>query len=164
MKRFLPVHIGLFVLVIFYITGCTTKPVTPPTQATLQTRDLQPSAGKALVYYYNDKIFFNAPLVSLDGASSQFSRNTYVVWEVNPGKHHLEFQRSGLASLTSAETVKLEITCESDQTYYFYMQGYDRDTHKIVQADEQAGRAKIEKFSLAGWFKDGVQVSEPEKK
>jgi hypothetical protein len=159
MKRLLTVDIGLFILMTLVIAGCAAKSVAPPTQATLQTRTLKPSSGKALVYYYNHKRFLGSTSVSLDKMSSHIGKDAYVVWEVDPGAYHLEFYYKGILP----EKVGLDITCEADHIYYFHMLGHERATHNIAQADDQTGRANIEKFALSGWFKDGslVAITEP---
>jgi uncharacterized caspase-like protein len=168
MKHFLIVHIWLCVLVSFFITGCASKTVTPSTQATLQTRALQPSAGKAIVYYYNDKRFLGSTSVSLDKLSSHIAKNAYVVWEVEPGKHYLEFYYKGIL----AHKFGADIACEADRIYYFYLRSVqrldlpsddpNRETYEITQADDKTGQANIEQFALSGWFKDGSLVATAE--
>ena len=90
--------------------------------------------------------------------SVKIKKNRYVVWEVDPGDYHLEFCHRGIL----VERVELDITCEADQISYFYMIGTDRETHQILQADNETGRARVGEFSLAGWFKNGSLVTESE--
>ena len=168
MKRLFTVQMLSFLFIVWLLVGCAAKPVAPPSQATLQTRTLQPSPGKALVYYYNHRLFLGSTRVSLDNLSSENKKDTYVVWEVDPGKHHLEFYYKGLLP----HKFGLDITCEADRSYYFYLHKAvrtdlpegppDWETYKITQADDKTGRANIEKFALSGWFKDGVLAASAE--
>jgi hypothetical protein len=138
------------------IAGCAAKSVAPPSQATLQTRNLKPSPEKALVYYYNTKRFLGSTNVSLDEMSSEVKKDSYVVWEVDPGVHHLEFIHT---QTIFVENVELDIICEANQIYYFHMLGHDRKTHKIGPIDNETGQAQIEQLTVASWFKDGELVS-----
>lgn len=153
MKRLFAFQMILSLFIVMVIIGCAAKSVAPPSQTTLQTRNLKPSPGKALVYYYNDKRFLGSTNVSLDEMSSEIKKDSYVVWEVDPGEYHLEFTHT---QAIFVENVELDITCEANQSYYFHMLGHDRETHKIGQADNEIGQVNIERFSLAGWFKDGA--------
>jgi hypothetical protein len=159
MKRLLAFQTIVSIFILLVIAGCATKSVEPPSQATLQTRNLKPSPGKALVYYYNHKRFLGVPNVSLDEMSSEIEKGTYVLWEVEPGTYHLEFTHT---QAVFVETVELDITCQADQIYYFQMLGHDRETHKIGQVDNETGRTKIEQFRLTNWFQDGELVTEDE--
>jgi hypothetical protein len=153
MKRFFAFQMILSLFVLLIIVGCATKSVSPPSQTTLQTRNLEPSPGKALVYYYNHKRFLGSTNVSLDEMSSEVKKDFYVVWEVDPGEYHLKFTHK---QAIFVEKVELDITCEADQVYYFHMLGSDRETHKIGQVDNETGQTQIEQFRLASWFKDGA--------
>ncbi len=107
----------IFHLILFLgIAGCATQTVVPSEQTVL-TRDLQPPAGKALVYFYYEKISMKPTEVSLDGVKSIIKKDKYALWEVAPGKYQLEFTFSlGMLS----EVVTTEITCEPNQNYYFH--------------------------------------------
>jgi hypothetical protein len=157
MKRLFAFQLILSLFIVIMITGCATKKsIAPPSQATLQTRNLKPSPGKALVYYYNTKRFLGSTNVSLDEMSSEIKKDFYVVWEVDPGEYHLEFTHT---QAIFVENVELDITCEANQIYYFHMLGYDRETHKLGRIDNETGQAQIEQLRVASWFKDGELVS-----
>lgn len=170
MKRCCAVYLLFWLGIVGLLAGCAGKPVGPASQETLQTRALKPAPGKALVYYYNHRLFLGATNVTLDKLTSAIGSNKYVVWEIEPGKHRLEFSYQSLF----AHKFELELTCAADQTYYFFLQSEtrfdlpsddpNRNTYAIVAADEQTGRAQIEKFGLAGWFEDGVLVPPAEAK
>lgn len=152
--------IGL--LITFLFAGCASQPQNmTPSQATLDTRTLQPTSGTALVYYLCEWSYFGEPRIALDGLESPLKRYRYVVWEVAPGAHHLEFKKNSGAF---EENVELDMQCEANQVYYFVMAGDDRETHKIVPLDNAKNQALIDKYHLGSWFKDGALVtSEPSK-
>lgn len=156
MKNPSRIHMIVLIVLLWTLGGCAVKSVnSPPSKATTQTRALQPSPGKALVYYVNRRIHLGSAKIALDGMSSPLEQYTYIVWEVEPGEHHLEFKKS---ATIFTETVALDIVCEAEQIYYFHMIGNDRETHKIVQVKNDQGREVVEKYEVAAWFRDGESV------
>lgn len=141
------------IISLFVLAGCASKSAAPPQEMVAQPGDLRPAPGKALVCYYNHKVFLGKTSVALNGQSSEIPPDTYVVWEVVPGAHLLTFKNRGVF----VEKVSAEITCGADQTCYFYMTGRDPDTHAIERADAAAdAEAKIAQFRLANRFVDGA--------
>ena len=156
MKNLSRIHMIVLMILLWTLGGCAAKSVnSPPSKATTQTRALQPSPGKALVYYVNRLIYVGSAEIALDGMSSPLERDTYIVWEVAPGEHHLEFKKS---ATIFTETVGLDIFCEAEQIYYFHMIGNDRETHEIVQVKNNQGREAVEMYTVAAWFRDGESV------
>lgn len=135
-------------------TGCAPSANTVPSE----TRALpQPAPGKALVYYVNKLIYLGGAQIALDGiSSSPLKRYTYVVWEVEPGVHQLEFQKSGLGIFT--EEHRLEIVCDAGQTYYFQMVGNDRESRHLTQADPVSAQQILQRSQRLAFFRqDGEQ-------
>ncbi len=151
---------GMFVIlvVVIFNAGCASNADLPPSQHTLLTRELEPSEGSALVYFYYEKLSVKPTEVALNGAVSEIGRNSYVVWEIEPGTYPLTFTFRGGTFLT--EEIATTITCEAGQTYYFRLAGHDKETHDIVRVDAETGQEKIGEFDLINWFRDGELVEE----
>jgi hypothetical protein len=157
MKSWFTLNVLPGILIAVILAGCAAQSKKPPSAATLTTRALQPAAGKALVYYFDQWAYLGETRIALDTLESSFKQHTYVVWEVDPGEHQLRFTR---ASGVFQEAVELTIQCDADQIYYFMMTGDTRETHKIVPAEKDIAQSQIAKFNVAGWFKDGKVVPE----
>ena len=160
-KTYLSCRLVGIMLVIFCIAssvGCASNTKLPPSQQTLLTRELQPPDGKSLVYFYYEKFSTKPTEVVLNEVASEIKRNSYIVWEIEPGTYPLEFKFQGGTWLS--EVVTITMTCEAGQVYYFHLTGIDKETHQIVPVDTKTGQKKIRNFDLISWFKDGVLVKD----
>jgi len=159
MKQWPRIGMVIGLVGIMGLAGCGTSTVFTPTPETLQTRDLKPSDGKALVYFYFEWIFFGGTTeVSLDGMVSPLKKNTYVVWEVAPGTHQMELH---YISKFSGDRIPFTIICEPDRSYYVHPIAVDigdKPQDKIVLADEQTWQKKAPKLQVIQWFKDGAPM------
>lgn len=164
MKRWMMIVL-VVVMSVIVLLGCAFQ-ATPkiPSPTTITTRTLQPAPGKALVYYLSEFYYPGSANAVLDGMTSPITRNTYVVWEVEPGEHQLEFKQSA-GILTDDQSLK--ITCEAGQTYFFHLivgdPSVDPDSRKLAAYKTATGRAKVAEFFCAGWFRDGALVPEETK-
>ncbi|GAK50808.1 peptidase C14 caspase catalytic subunit p20 [Candidatus Moduliflexus flocculans] len=150
---------------IMILSGCSsnTAKSRPQTQEEIQTKAMTPSPGKSLVYlYYGRALLGGGTSVSLDKMSSAIEKDTYVVWEVAPGTHQMQFV---LKKLMSEEVVKRKISCEPNQIYYFRLYS-ETDTsrdpnvtiYSIKESSQSAGQDAVREFSLMAWFRDGSVV------
>lgn len=150
---------------IMILSGCSsnTAKSRPQTQEEIQTKAMTPSPGKSLVYlYYGRALLGGGTSVSLDEMSSAIEKDTYVVWEVAPGKYNMQFV---LKKLMSEEVVKRKISCEPNQIYYFRLYS-ETDTsrdpnvtiYSIKESSQSAGQDAVREFSLMAWFRDGSVV------
>ncbi len=155
---------------LFAIVACigcgevfsTSKP--PQTAEDIQTKNMLPPPGKALVYFYYGRFIAGGGAeVSLDGISSQIGKDRYIVWEVAPGEHTLEFL---LKKVMSQKTMTSTLSCEPDQIYYYRLYSYTDKSQQsrgvtaydIRRSKDSDGRKKIQEFSLTAWFRDGEAV------
>ena len=151
------VRISLFFVLLICIEGlfwgCGTTADIPPSEMNAELPHQIPE-GKALVYfYYGRKYLFGTTAVELDGKSSLIEKDTYILWEVEPGEHQLSFT---FERKWYTKTVEKTITCEPDQQYFYYLYPYTEDDeprHKILQASSNTGHKKIQQFRLMRWFK-----------
>lgn len=147
MKQSFAGILTLLMIMALSLSSCAGKPA-PVSQAQIDALNLKPPPGKALVCYFNNKRFIGSTKVMLEERENPLNYNTYVVWEVDPGKYLLKFHRQGLLP----EDVKLTISCEADQVYYFYLIGDDRETHKIVQDTPDSAVARLMPMKLLKRF------------
>ncbi len=128
-------------------------------------RILTPSPGKSLVYfYYTRKSLSSETAVALDKAETAVTKNEFVVWEVQPGKHELTF--IFYKKLGSPFKYPTKITCEPDTIYYYNLFGFTdtsknssgEQNYQFLESKESTAKKNIHKFRLAGWFQDGKPI------
>ena len=155
--------IGLLGLLMLSSCSSNTSKVRPQTPEDIHTKEMTPSPGKSLVYlYYGRTMLGRGAAVSLDEMTSTIEKDTYVVWEVSPGKHDLQFI---LKKLMSEEVVKKKISCEPNNIYYFRLYNetdtsyeYDITVYSLRETSQSAGQDAIREFRLMAWYRDGAAV------
>ena len=144
--------IALLVCLGGMIFGCGTASNIPPSQGQAEIQRQIPE-GKSLVYFYYTKTYLlGTTAVALDGKSSPIKKNSYVLWEVEPGQHQLTFT---FERKWYKKTVEKTITCEPNQRAFFHLYAYtenDEAQHKILQASADAGQKRIQRFRLMRRF------------
>lgn len=161
---------GLICLLgLIMLSSCSsnTPKVRPQTPEDIETKAMTPSPGKSLVYlYYGRTMLGGGTTVALDEMTSTIEKDTYVVWEVAPGKHDMQFV---LKKMMSEEVIKRKISCEPNQVYYFRLYS-ETDTsrdpnvtvYSLKESSQSAGQEAVQKFSLIAWFRDGSLVFQRE--
>ena len=136
------------------------KPL-PLVEEDLQAKDLTPRPGKSLVYFYYGR--YPAPkgtVIALDGATANVEKDTYLVWETDPGQHSFEVT---FYKMMSKNHYKRNVTTEANQTHYYFLYmeedalGSEETTSykaRFVEAKEDTGRKKIGEYALMAWFRD----------
>lgn len=149
------VALRFFILLICMggmLFGCGTASDIPPSQQQAEIQHQIPE-GKSLIYfYYTKKYLLGTTTVALDGKSSLIEKDSYVLWEAEPGQHQLTFtfERKWYKKI-----VEKIIICEPNQRYFFYLYPYTEDDepqHKILQASANTGQKKIQQFRLMHRF------------
>lgn len=161
---------------MLFLTGCGESvwvPELPPGPEDVQAKNLTPSPGKSLVYFYYGRIYpWGFPEVSLHNAASLINNNMYVLWEVSPGTYPLTFTLPGRRFCQ--DIVASVVTLEANRSYYFRLHSYrpvwrggawigrcyDRQEllFRLVLSNTSEGQQNIERFSLVSWFRDGERV------
>src|SRR4030042_1988385 len=158
-RMFLP--IAVVALLGFAFIGCAGKSsqrtgAFPVVEEDLQARSLVPSPSKSLVYCYDENfVMLWKYTIELDGVSSKIQGNSYLVWEVEPGKHTFKVTFDKIMSKDSFST---NIKTEGGRTYYYHLVAgkeqtastgsYDAFRYNFDKVSEATGRKKIEDFSL----------------
>ncbi len=130
-----------------------------------EARILTPPPGKSLIYFHYNRISWSAETaVALDKAETAVTKNEFVVWEVQPGKHELMF--SFYKKIGAPLRYATKITCEPDAICYYNLFGFTDTSQKssgeqnysFLESKESAAKKNIRKFRLAGWFQDGKPI------
>ncbi|MDY0093135.1 MAG: hypothetical protein RBT80_10595 [Candidatus Vecturithrix sp.] len=142
----------LFVCTGGILLGCATTSDIPSSQQQTEIQHQIPE-GKSLVYfYYTRKYLLGTTAVALDEKSSPIEKDSYVLWEIEPGEHQLTFT---FHRKWYQKTIEKTIACKPNQHYFFYLYPYtenDEPQHKILQASSNSGQKKIRQFRLIHRF------------
>ncbi|MCP4399175.1 MAG: hypothetical protein GY801_17975 [bacterium] len=157
-------------LLSFVLLSCAgqgtrfSKPL-PLVEEDMQAKALIPGPGKSLVYFYYGRYpTQKGTVIALDSAASDIKKDTYLVWETDPGKHEFEVT---FYKMMSKDHFKGNIETEAGQTHFYHLfmeedsvssSSFDTHSARFLEAKKETGRKKIANNSLMAWFRDGEVI------
>ncbi len=143
-------RIGLCIVLMsaFCLAGCQSSPVSlgsPQDDWRAKTAAVRP--GKAQIFVYrHESLGFAVPItVKLDGyIGGRTVAQTYVMWEVEPGRHQISSHAEDASALT--------LDAEPGKSYYIWQEvrvGVWKPRSSLHRVDEQTGRQFIAACKLA---------------
>lgn len=148
-------------------SGCASVPkaVGSYTPEDNEAKNLTPTEGKALIYFFYGRSSSNNIEIALDRASSLINGQMYVVWEVPAGTHTLEVLVPG-ASEWENKTAKTSIDASAGSIQYYRTISYAKEESATVKEilyqlspiGNSEGKEFIQAFALISRFRDGERM------